>query len=41
VPEYPKKPDIMVVNSFNTSTDKITKNLLLRIDTLLNKVDKN
>jgi len=35
--EFPKKPDITIVNSFDISTDKLTKNLLKKINDLLIK----
>jgi adenylylsulfate kinase-like enzyme len=36
-PQYPTKPDITIVNSFQKSTDKMAKDLITSITTLLNK----
>ena len=35
--EYPKKPDLTILNSFNTSVDKMSKILVNKINTLLNE----
>jgi len=36
-PEYPKKPDIILLNSFKASSDKMSKVLLNKINKLLNE----
>ena len=36
-PQYPKKPDITIINSFKSTTDQIAKNLITNIDILLNE----
>ena len=34
-PQFPKKPDITIINSFNETTDKIAKKLLDKINNLI------
>ena len=34
-PEFPKKPDITIINSFNETSDKIAKKLLKKINNLI------
>ena len=36
-PQYPKKPDITIINSFKSTTDQIAKNLISNINILLNE----
>ena len=36
-PEYPKKPDITIINYFKSTTDQIAKNLISNINILLNE----
>ena len=36
-PEFPKNPDITILNKFNSTTDKIAKLLIQRINKLLNE----
>ena len=36
-PEYPKKPDIKIINSFKSTTDQIAKKLINSINRLLNE----
>tara|TARA_B110000008_G_C16705515_1_gene458600 strand:+ start:132 stop:668 length:537 start_codon:yes stop_codon:yes gene_type:complete len=36
-PEYPKKPDIKIINSFKSTTDQIAKKLINNINKLLNE----
>ena len=36
-PQYPKNPDITIVNSFKSSTDQMAKNLIDNINILLNE----
>ena len=36
-PEYPKNPDILIINSFEGTTDQIAKNLITNINKLLNE----
>ena len=36
-PQYPKKPDIIINNSFISTTDKIAKKLITNINKLLNE----
>ena len=34
-PQFPKKPDITIINSFNENSDKIAKKLLKKINNLI------
>jgi len=36
-PEFPKKPDIKIINSFKNTTDQMAKNLISNINILLNE----
>ena len=36
-PQYPKKSDITIVNSFKKTTDQMAKNLITKINILLNE----
>jgi len=36
-PEYPKNPDISIINSFEGTTDQMAKNLITNINKLLNE----
>ena len=36
-PQYPKKPDITIINSFKNTTDQMAKNLITHINILLNE----
>ena len=36
-PQYPKNPDITIINSFKSTTDQMSKNLITKINKLLNE----
>tara|TARA_B100000787_G_scaffold164487_1_gene147219 strand:- start:91 stop:627 length:537 start_codon:yes stop_codon:yes gene_type:complete len=36
-PQYPKKPDITIINSFKSTTDQMAKSLISNINILLNE----
>jgi adenylylsulfate kinase-like enzyme len=36
-PQYPKKPDITIINSFKSTTDQMAKSLITNINILLNE----
>ena len=36
-PQYPKKPDITIVNSFKSTTDQMAKSLIVKINKILNE----
>ena len=40
-PEYPTNPDITIINSFKSSSDKLSKMLMRKINILLNKKPYN